>query len=978
MSSTSGSDQEKDQKPRDQDDSVRAKDRKRAAICCVAVYQELDVAKGIFASYNDLNFGEVILGPGLTKQKPRILIATAYDYVNGYDVLTKYVAFKGSSALETLFDIADSQLQCQGPDVSSRATMKGHIHNGYFKALKEDLPGPVELMAFCANMGPSSQTSDREDRTIFCGHGLGGALSHVAMLSLLFSLFGNNPEEVKNLSHENFLSIAFGAPLFLDEDARDFFSDRGPMPVESRFLNYINDEDPVPLMLCKLGAYPPHPALHKKLNFKLQTILEMSGRVPTILESKDKRKQVLKGNLGRGRKRLTMPPALRQLEDADTDLKRLRSIQWSRGRGYAAFGKFTRVSGTQPNPIQAKDLDNYTLSWTQDSVQYHAMAYYLLNVLRTESHHSGVPSPNVAEGLPPKVDEAFLTIISGQQQGEVNNAKLEVVGYNLGLCLRKKCVVSDFREKWEITRVEQNSIVFRNKVKLTPGEVMVLTSQVTTLNVKLETMFGETEWHQVNRKASGTGSHVIDELKHVIGKIVILHSVQERATDSPSLERLRVLNQHLLVAAGFTGRIEAQAALKQFTSSLENPKKSVFDRRKEADCFIDYVSNYLNQTTLSIKLEPIIGTGEKRQRFFRRGLGGLSVGLLSVGVTLYVALAVIVSVSTMGIAVPLAAGGFAVGVAAFILSYRKEIKLEDYDQIVKFIYASLNPEQPLLPGDKNVADYEKAIVEKARACDSEGKCVDPYQWIHKLEHKLKSQVTETRNNVMNFVKLMLEIDTAHKVAKEEKVLAVVGPENVGKSTLINILRNGAPEDDDENEDEGEKADAASTGYTTHTDDPKGYLASAVGNLVAVDFPGMGAAHERRPLSTMWEAFEQLPDLCLVLMKFNGDVTADCANVPKEVRKKLCDRIVLVVNHVDGIMKGKKSAKIWKQYPSEKMEALRQGFIKNSDNMLETVVLTSLSRDLHDGEKEMLRERGIMFAQELLEQIKLLVLKSGNS
>lgn len=90
MSSVSGSDQEQGQRPDFQENSVRAKDRQRAAVCCGAVYQELEVAKSnIFARYNDLNFGEVILGPALSKQKPRILIATAYDFVKGVNVLTK-------------------------------------------------------------------------------------------------------------------------------------------------------------------------------------------------------------------------------------------------------------------------------------------------------------------------------------------------------------------------------------------------------------------------------------------------------------------------------------------------------------------------------------------------------------------------------------------------------------------------------------------------------------------------------------------------------------------------------------------------------------------------------------------------------------------------------------------------------------------------------------------------------------------------
>ncbi|KAL2633635.1 hypothetical protein R1flu_005114 [Riccia fluitans] len=216
---------------------------------------------------------------------------------------------------------------------------------------------------------------------------------------------------------------------------------------------------------------------------------------------------------------------------------------------------------------------------------------------------------------------------------------------------------------------------------------------------------------------------------------------------------------------------------------------------------------------------------------------------------------------------------------------------------------------------------------------------------------------------------MLETDKAVKLAKEEKMLAVVGPENAGKSTLINILINGPPKDGEENQDK------ASTGHLSHTDDPKGYLALAVGNLVAVDFPGMQAAAERRNLADMWEAFERLPDVCVVMLKFNGDVTADCGELPRRARDKFCKRVVLIVNQVDSVMKGRKTAPVWKEFSPDRMNELREAYKRNCDNMLDDVMLTCLSsRDLFDEDKELLRARGILFAEDVLKKIKQLVQK----
>ncbi|KAL2633626.1 hypothetical protein R1flu_005105 [Riccia fluitans] len=68
------------------------------------------------------------------------------------------------------------------------------------------------------------------------------------------------------------------------------------------------------------------------------------------------------------------------------------------------------------------------------------------------------------------------------------------------------------------------------------------------------------------------------------------------------------------------------------------------------------------------------------------------------------------------------------------------------------------------------------------------------------------------------------------------------------------------------------------------------FALAVENLVAVDFPGTNAADEREELSNMWKAFERLPDVCVVMVNFNGDVNNDCGELPRLVCDKLCDKV----------------------------------------------------------------------------------------
>ncbi|KAL2633641.1 hypothetical protein R1flu_005120 [Riccia fluitans] len=860
--------------------------------------------------YNYLNFDKVILSPAdIPTKYPRILVATAYDVHENSKILTSYVAFKGSSGLEkTIFDVADSKLQHQGPDDKS-LPMKGHIHNGIYKELVEELPDPMELMTFCDRMVSDPETPEVDQRRlIFCGHGLGGTLSHAAMLNLLFTTFGTDTKGMM---------------------------DCGTHP--STFT--------VPLMLNKLKGYPSMAALQdlrKQLNSNFQIVFIVAEKVPLSLDPKDRRQ----GSTGR-----TSALLARELEKIAVSIEALKKLPSQLVRAYAGFGQFFKLlDGETCSEIPPSDPVFWTLRWTPECVKNHAMVYYALSDLHPPLY--GVPSPrSIQGGKPPQINRANYTLIFGKKFGEVTQIRLEAVGYNLDLCVKERCQVSAFRNKWEIMMVTHDKIMFRNKTKLKRTEIKVIEDGI---RVKIETIFGKSDWERVEKSEPAAGSDVIDGLKYVIGKIVILRSVPDRI--HPSSSSTDPFRNHLQLVADNSC---AKDSLTRFYSCLRKSANRVFDQRKEGKNFIDKVVQHLNQAKLEVKLAPYIGDGETR-RFMVRKVGGAGFGIFSagVGLTIYIAVAALVSAATMGIALPIAAGGLAIGIAALVLSHRRTVKIEDYSLVLRYIYLAINPEKSVLPPETNVADYERAIIHCAENSNA---------WIHHLSEQLKEQNKTTRERVKNLVQMMLETDKAVKLAKEEKMLAVVGPENAGKSTLINILINGPPKDDYDYD-----YDYATTGHFYHTDDPKGYLARAVGNLVAVDFPCMQAADERRILSDMWEAFERLPDVCMVMLGFNGDVTADCSEVPRLVRNKLCKRVVLIVNKVDSVMKGGETAPVWKEFSRERVNELREAYKSNCDNMLEDVMLTCLSsQHLYDVEKELLRARGILFAEDVLKKIKRL-------
>lgn len=82
---------------------------------------------------------------------------------------------------------------------------------------------------------------------VFTGHGVGGAISHMALLSRLLCLPN---QSLLQWPTNNFVSIAFEAPSICNSKAGEYL--RHILPAEDLFVNHVTDGDAVCVLLNNL------------------------------------------------------------------------------------------------------------------------------------------------------------------------------------------------------------------------------------------------------------------------------------------------------------------------------------------------------------------------------------------------------------------------------------------------------------------------------------------------------------------------------------------------------------------------------------------------------------------------------------------------------------------------------------------------------------------------------------------------------
>ncbi|KAL2633610.1 hypothetical protein R1flu_005089 [Riccia fluitans] len=654
----------------------------------------------------------------------------------------------------------------------------------------------------------------------------------------------------------------------------------------------------------------------------------------------------------------------RQLSSLQSDVKKARvelTDEDSATSFFTLFGVYKRLSfdgkarSHTIKELKPEDIVHRNFNLKKNHIKQHKIASYFYCLVGDHYRGSAVKSKQqnevrIREGPLPRLDKAELILIRCETSEKLKGARIIATGKHLSLALEHLCQVTTFSDKWRLVTADSSSIIFETlratdckNVYVSQGELIELArvghgNRVTTISV--ETIFGRNsgEFFPVLLRDLAADSAVIDGLKHSVGKILILFD-----SDGPKGgEAGRKILHHLQKAAKLTGLKESYDVIIQPSKGTVHSKKMMIDKGFIAQMCYALCYKPITLVFESHGAEVIEKAAEVVRRqpftfFMNDGSNGepaiepfiKSLNLRTTPITR----------NSEGLLT---------------------IELDSYDHILSCLHALLLPAKHALTFNQRTSSQEYANV--IRTCEEDlYEAISGFyedQMLRKdrlMENWFPGLDEKSRDCLSRRLELLYLLTSAFKVAKEQKLLALIGPENVGKRTLANLLGCKSKE---------------STGYTIHAADMKSYRLAP--DLLALDFPSTDAPGARSSVSTIWETFARLPDRCIIMTPFSGDVPEWSQELPRIAAQKLCSDVMLLVNRVDGILKGPAKAKVWKQYNDETIKDLQQKYMHVNEiggvNLKEVILCSLEEEELHDSDIALLKDRGIIFSKEVKRRI----------
>ena len=166
------------------------------------------------------------------------------------------------------------------------------------------------------------------------------------------------------------------------------------------------------------------------------------------------------------------------------------------------------------------------------------------------------------------------------------------------------------------------------------------------------------------------------------------------------------------------------------------------------------------------------------------------------------------------------------------------------------------------------------------------------------------------------------------------------------------------------------------GFTTHTSATIPYRFT--NGMFLIDFPGIDAGGERAVLSNVWENYEKVAKLCIVVLSFGGDTSRSVEEIVRIARSRMCENVVLVVNRIDSVLNGSRISPVWSEYSPRKLMHQRMSFAESCGLSRERVFL-SVSKpreELEETTCQLLEQRRtIMMKEEITRKLQWLICES---
>eukprot|EP01018_Ginkgo_biloba_P006604 Gb_30167 [translate_table: standard] len=494
-----------------------------------------------------------------------------------------------------------------------------------------------------------------------------------------------------------------------------------------------------------------------------------------------------------------------------------------------------------------------------------------------------------------------------------------VEGNNLSLIV--KSVVPEMEKDWEVVASDRKMLVMKFKRDFTPEVKNLITGNEfgqTRLTVKITTCFGSAGSSKVRMDDSWSKSYVAHGLGCCIGRIFVMNHFEE-----------------FYMGEAYQKAREAFKDVLSEISTLIVSKDLHLDNKKLREQLNDSLRQCLMQP---MYLEIPGHCSSQLEGKFNFSTEGSKVDSRVVR-------------DLTAVFGPFTLTGLIPGIiirndlGTYFLDGTRFQKVK-YSDILKTLLFRLSDQEKKGEGEKDPSYYEEKIYNHFSFYGSETFPVPKPGFPRRNFEDIKERAG-----------IIYKIMLASKYLQHIKIMAFVGPQNGGKSTLINALLGD---------------EAATVGFTSHTSEVVPYMVD--GSTVIVDFPGTEASSDRQEMSAAWEEFQRVPDICVVVVRFSGDTSSTAEQMPKLARKHICENVVLVVNMMDAVLNGSRKAAVWKEYNRQQLHQMRLSFAKRAELPVEKVFM-SVSRnadELETAAVDLLRERGVLLKTELTDSLRKLL------